>query len=343
MNSFVTENTSKARSLWLYVDDLCGKTRPKTEIDSVESSNGQLLTSKKEMVKEFGIFFSEIGKRLAENIDEVPEKEEGERYCDNTTFLFPTSEDEVRGMIRELKNGGAPGNDGIRTELIKNIQDEIMEHIMLLANLCFETAEFPNIFKVGVIKPLFKSGDKTILSHYRPIGLTSNLSKIVEKLLKMRIVNFLEKNKILSDNQYGFRKGKSTQDAIKNVVEKIYQWLDGNKGTVLGPILFIIYMNSLLLMKRKGEIISFADDTVIMYEDSTWKKLKQEAEGDLSIIKQWFGENRLTINLQKTKYLPFVAYQSGLPHMGNLEVDNETSIPEAEYIKYLGVTILIDN
>lgn len=210
----------------------------------------------------------------------------------------------------------------------------------------------------------------------------------------------------MSKNQYGFRKGKSTEDAIRKLVERIYQWMDGNKvglcvfidlakafdtvshakllrklhvygfrgkafelmksylanriqfvkmdehasekrtveygvpqGTVLGPVLFLIYMNSLLLAKRKGKIISFADDTVILYEDSNWRDLKQQAEGDLSVIKEWFRGNKLTLNLQKTKYLPFAAYESGLPHMGNLEFEDGTSIPEAEHIKYLGITI----
>ncbi|XP_045467759.1 uncharacterized protein LOC123676078 [Harmonia axyridis] len=152
MNSFVTENTSKARSLRLFVDDLCRKTRPATEIMPVKSSDGQVLTSKEKMVEEFGTYFSKIGKRLAKNIDGIPQRKEGDRYCNNTLFLVPISEDEVRGMMRELKNGGSLGNNGIRTELIKNIQEEIIiEPIMLLANLYFETAEFSNIFKEGHI------------------------------------------------------------------------------------------------------------------------------------------------------------------------------------------------
>lgn len=55
------------------------------------------------------------------------------------------------------------------------------------------------------------------------------MSKIIEKLIKVRFVKFLEKNKILSENQFGFRKGKSTEDAIKKLMEKIYSWLDGDK------------------------------------------------------------------------------------------------------------------
>lgn len=60
---------------------------------------------------------------------------------------------------------------------------------------------------------------------------------------------------------------------------------------MLGPILFTIYVNSLLLMKKKGEVISFADDTAILYEDETWPNLKSKAEEDISKIKQWLESN----------------------------------------------------
>lgn len=150
----------------------------------------------------------------ADNIREVPEKRSGEHFCGSTLFLFPTCTNEVKGIISEFKSGGAPGEDGIRAEFLKNIREEIAEPLMLLANFCFEAGQFPDILKRGIIKPVYKSGEKTVISNYRPICLTSNISKIIAKLIKVRFVKFLDKYKILSENQFGFRKGKSTEDAI---------------------------------------------------------------------------------------------------------------------------------
>ena len=106
------------------------------------------------------------------------------------------------------------------------------------------------------------------------------------------------------------------------------------QGTVLGPILFNIYINDLLKLPSEGKIVSFADDTVIMYTESTWAKVKAKAEKDFATFKKWFDTNVLTINCNKTKYLPFTSYQIHLPNLGPFAIDsgdnNIMLIEEAE-------------
>lgn len=55
------------------------------------------------------------------------------------------------------------------------------------------------------------------------------MAKLIEKVLKESIVNFIERNNILSVNQYGFRSGNSTEDAIRRLTEEKYSWLDCSK------------------------------------------------------------------------------------------------------------------
>lgn len=78
---------SKAKSLWACVDDICGRSRPKTEINSIRDSSGQELMDKEKIVEEFSRYYSEIGKKLAEGIEEVQDGG-SEHYCNETLFSF---------------------------------------------------------------------------------------------------------------------------------------------------------------------------------------------------------------------------------------------------------------
>ena len=77
--------------------------------------------------------------------------------------------------------------------------------------------------------PIHKSKEKYIATNYRPISLISNLAKILEKIIHKRITNFINKCCILAKNQYGFRKDKSTKDALSLIANEIYNKL--NKST----------------------------------------------------------------------------------------------------------------
>lgn len=114
------------------------------------------------------------------------------------------------------------------------------------------------------------------------------------------------------------------------------------QGTVLGPILFTKYINSLFNLDTIGTIISFADDTVVFYQQKTWHDLKLAVEKDFVKIKNWFDYKRLTINFEKTLYIPFACNKRGLPDFNNLQIICQGlnfQIKEAETVKYLGVTI----
>ena len=66
---------------------------------------------------------------------------------------------------------------------------------------------FPDCMKIVKVVPLYKSGDKRNASNYRPISLLPCLSKVIEKLVYSRLINFFSKHSILTQNQYGFRQG----------------------------------------------------------------------------------------------------------------------------------------
>ena len=79
--------------------------------------------------------------------------------------------------------------------------------------------------------PVYKSGENEIFSNYRPISVLPCFSKILEKIMYKRIIDFINKNNILNKHQYGFRKRQSTNQAIIELIEKVNGSIDKSKFT----------------------------------------------------------------------------------------------------------------
>ena len=77
----------------------------------------------------------------------------------------------------------------------------------------------PSEWKIGQITALFKKGDKKLASNYRPVSLTSVICKTMEKLIRKRIVDHMNKNDLFSDRQFGFIGGRSTNLQLLKVMD----------------------------------------------------------------------------------------------------------------------------
>ena len=123
----------------------------------------------------------------------------------------------------KTKNGGI---DNINTKTSKTLLEHLFDRLVHILNPCIEQAIWPDALKIAEVLPIHKSKEKYIATNYRPICLISNLAKILEKIIHERITNFINKCYILAKNQYGFRKNKSTKDALSLIANEIYKKLD---------------------------------------------------------------------------------------------------------------------
>ena len=116
--------------------------------------------------------------------------------------------------------------------MIKICKEELSHPLVYLINLSLEKGEFPEELKQGLIKPIFKKGEKQLCSNYRPITILSTLSKTFEKVMYTRLNSFLMKNNILSSNQFGFQKNKSTNQALIQLITCIVDSIDTNQKSL---------------------------------------------------------------------------------------------------------------
>lgn len=110
------------------------------------------------------------------------------------------------------------------------------------------------------------------------------------------------------------------------------------QGTVLGPILFNIYVNNLYSLETCGKVISFADDTALLYTSCSWEEMKCVVEDDLPKLVTWFDDMLLSINFDKTCYIPFSCYDDTMPCYGSIGIGDK-EIQAVNKHKYLGVII----
>ena len=132
------------------------------------------------------------------------------------------SEYEVGRVIDNLKNTTSCGHDDINVVAVKQMKDSILTSLTYIINLSLRTGEFPDIWKLAKVIPLWKNnGDKTEQKCYRPIALLPVLSKILEKFVSKWLNSYLEVNNLWSDRQHGYRRHRSTATALLQLQEEI--------------------------------------------------------------------------------------------------------------------------
>lgn len=144
------------------------------------------------------------------------------RRVSQSRFIFPTSPSEVRNTILNIKNTSR-GLDNISSFHTKEILDYIVDALV------FKTGVFPKELKRSKIVPVFKKGNKTIITNYRPISIQPFFSNVLKKLIEKRLFSYLQKFNLLSPRQFGFRPGYSNNLALIALKDMIKSKIDEGK------------------------------------------------------------------------------------------------------------------
>ena len=110
------------------------------------------------------------------------------------------------------------------------------------------------------------------------------------------------------------------------------------QGSVLGPLLFLVYINDLPNISDKLSFFLFADDTNLYYESNDLKELEKTMNKELKKLSLWLNVNRLALNVSKTNFVIFRGFRKSCDHNVTLLI-NKKAIEQKSYVKYLGVLI----
>lgn len=379
-NKFDSEcNNSKAT--WKIIDELLGRNSNNKRLEQIyQFQSENILTSSQMISEEFNNFFINVSKELtasfgSANTDRLEANKcifGAEKNYGSSCFFEPINSSEILYEIKHLKNKPSKGFDGINNFVVKNCAWFLVDVLEFLYNLSLDSGIFPNILKLAIVIPIFKKGDELQLNNYRPISLLSTVSKIFEKLIKHRLLSYLDKVKFLHGNQYGFTAGKSTEEALLHFLSQIYattnssqkpaalfvdiskafdtvnhilliaklsnigirgnilDWFESYvqdrrqvvkigetvsspghincgvpQGSVLGPLLFLVYFNSIFEIDLIGHATAFADDLALSYAaNDGGSDIIHWLKEDLGKLSKWFYHNRLAIS-DKSKVMFF--------------------------------------
>ncbi len=371
-SNLINTNKGNTGALWKTLNDI--SSRKSHSSPSCIEANGVSHTDPKSIAESLNDHFSSIGSKLATKIRNLyPNRNsirQSNKFCKNEFVFQPIEESYVYGVLNNLKTNKAIGLDKISARLLKDSSTVMTPNLTRLYNRSLASSTFPSTWKSGTVTAIFKSGDQSNASNYRPITILPTISKVLEKAVHSQVYRYLIDNKILTPRQFGFRPKLSTEIALAHFTDTILTNMDkglvtravfldlakafdtvdhsllfeklgsyglsndsvnwfksyltnrnqltamGNtfssfkhvpvgvpQGSVLGPPLFLIFVNDLPSCVNHCEISLYADDTVMYFSSNNACDLELKLNSDLKHLCSWFNDNLLTLNVSKCKFV----------------------------------------
>ena len=190
--------------------------------------NNKCYTNKLDICKQLNSYYINVGPNLS---SQLPQSNTNPvKFIRNSplnSFMFRAIHThEISDLILQINQNKS--TIGIPQQCIKLASGHISEALSVIFNNSLLQGIVPDILKISKITPVDKGGESTDPSNYRPISTLSTFSLIFEKLICKQLYNYTEKFQILNEYQFGFRKGRSTAQAITEITDTLKTAIDNN-------------------------------------------------------------------------------------------------------------------
>ncbi len=228
---------NEAKSTWNTINEVIGKKNKKDKIILVE--NDEKIDDEQKVTEILNDYFTSItNSQQNANFGNYNKYNTINDNC-NSFFFSEVDALDVSEAIKRINPSKATGYDGVKPKVLKQLFSKLVEPLLIIINTIISTKKFPDQLKKANITALYKGvGDKTNKSNYRPIAVLSSISKIIEWIFKNKIDKFLQKNKLLDNNQLGFKNKVGADTALIEFVTELANEVD--KGKIVVAIFFDI-------------------------------------------------------------------------------------------------------
>ena len=262
------EHEGNPRKFWRTINSISGlgKNKNGKKCTKVKNEKGEILENL-EAATFLNEFYINVGPSLAQKQKEKWEKEKS-KIKTKTTFNFTwVTEMEIKRLVKDICITKSSAMEEINSRLLKDAFEVLTFELTYLYNSCLQNGIFPSKWGISKVTPIQKTKINSVRpADWRPISQISLPGKLLEKIIHSQLSHYLDSNNILSDNQYGFRKGLSTSTAIFEVLKNLHQnWND----KLYSGCIFIDFSRAFdcidhQILMEKLELYGF-DDTALKF------------------------------------------------------------------------------
>ena len=217
----ILSKPNNSKKMWDNVNLTINKKKPSSSISEIKVDSKH-YTQPTSIANNINNYFCNIPRDLAAKLPHKGNKFKSYPPRKTSKFRFSkVSELEVFLLLEGMDKTKSFGLDIMHPFLLQSSANEIYQPLTFIINLSLKTGVFSESLKIAKVIPIFKQGCRLSCNNYRPISILSALSKIFEKCVLNQITFYFILEGLFIDNQYGFRRGRTTTDCLVDLIEEI--------------------------------------------------------------------------------------------------------------------------